>query len=305
MRIAILSRNKGLHSIRRLASEARRMGVQCDVINPLECQLIVSKQKREIWVGGAPLPHYDAILPRIGTSITDFGIAIVRQFELLGIPTLNSSTAIAESRNKLWSLQLLASRGMAIPPTVLARGTRGMRPILSEMGGLPVVLKLLRGTQGVGVMLVHTPASLQSVHETLRGLDQDVLIQRFVSESAGQDLRAFVVGSRVIAAMRRSAAEGEFRANIHRGAEGQSVTLTAAQSRLAIRAAKALGLQVAGVDLLESPRGPLVLEVNSSPGFEGIERATRINVARAIIAQMKLTARGRSRSGARKPKRRS
>lgn len=296
MRIAILSRNKGLHSIRRLVAEARRLGVQCDVINPLDCQLLIARGKQQIWVGGVPLPRYDAILPRIGTSITDYGVAVVRQFELMGIPTINSSIAIAESRNKLWSLQLLASRGIAVPSTILTRGMRSMRAVLNEMGGLPVVLKLLRGTQGLGVMLVHTPASLQSVHETLRGLDQDTLVQRFVAEASGQDIRAFVVGNRVVAAMRRHAAEGEFRANIHRGAEGKLEKLTPAQSKMAIKAAKVLGLQIAGVDLLEGPRGPMVLEVNSSPGFEGIERATQANIARAIIEQMRSSAKGRRRS---------
>lgn len=295
MRIAILSRNKGLHSIRRLYAEAARLGVQCDVINPLDCQIVVGPRKREIWVGGTKLPHYDAVLPRIGASITDYGIAVVRQFETLKIPTVNSSLAIAESRNKLWSLQVLASRGIPVPSTILSRGTRGMRAILKEMGGLPVVLKLLRGTQGVGVMLVHTPASLQSVHETLRGLDQDALFQKFVVESAGQDIRALIVGNRVVAAMRRHAAEGEFRANIHRGGEGQPVKLTRAQERVAIKAAQVLRLQIAGVDLLEGPRGPMVIEVNSSPGFEGIEIATKLNIAREMIALMKRTARKKNR----------
>lgn len=286
MRIAILSRSRTLHSVRRLLEEAVRFpDVAIDVVNPLECGLAISHRKDlTVTFRGTELPRYASIIPRIGASITEYGLAIVRQFELMGVPVVNPSSAIAESRNKLWSLQILASHGVPVPTTLLAKTLHpDSHAVIRELGELPVVLKQLRGTQGVGVMLVHTPASLQSVHETLRGLGQDLLIQQFVSASAGTDIRALVVGDRVVAAMQRKASNGEFRANIHQGGEARPVQLSREQEAVALKSAQTLGLQIAGVDLLIGEEGPLVIEVNSSPGLEGIEHATGKNVARAII----------------------
>jgi ribosomal protein S6--L-glutamate ligase len=287
MRIAVLSRNKNLHSVRRLLKECRARRVQCDVINPLECQLIVDGKQSRILVGSQPLPHYDAILPRIGASITEYGLAVVQQFESMGIYTVNGCQAIAESRDKMTCLQILAGAGLQVPKTVLTRSRRSLEGAVAAVNGLPTILKVLQGTQGVGVMLMHTPISLGSVFDTMRGLDQDVIIQQFIAEAAGRDFRAFVVGEQVVAAMMRTAPEGEFRSNIHRGGQGRLVKLKPEVERAAVRAARVLGLEVAGVDLMESDQGPLVIEVNSSPGFEGIEKATGLNIAGLIIKHIK------------------
>lgn len=283
MHIAVLSRNKNLYSMRRLRREARKAGIQCDMINPLACQLVIDGVENRIMVGNSSLPGYDAVLPRIGASITEYGLSVVKHFEIQGMTTINSSKAIGDSRDKMRSLQILSAAGLFVPATVLTRTTQGLRAAVEAVKGLPVVLKVLQGTQGVGVMLVHTPISLGSVLDTLRTLNQDVIIQQFIVEGAGQDYRAFVVGNRVIAAMMRTAPHGEFRSNIHRGAVGNIVKLSKQQEKAAIRAAQILGLEVAGVDLMESNQGPMIIEVNSSPGFEGIEKATGINVASAII----------------------
>lgn len=280
-------------------AEARRQGVRCDVINPLECQLIIQGKDTRIVVGSRVLPVYDAILPRIGTSITDYGLAVVKHFELLGTRVVNGSRSIAESRDKMRSLQILSAAGLRTPATVLMRSQRGMRAALQAVRGMPVVLKILQGTQGVGVMIVHSPASLGSVMDTLHGLNQDVLLQQFIAEGAGRDYRVFVVGNKVVAAMMRTAAPGEFRSNIHRGGEGKLIRLPKSFSNAAIRASRVLGLQVAGVDLMESDAGPVILEVNSSPGFEGIERATGLNIGAMIMKQ--LVAEGRKRRKKPKP----
>ncbi|OFZ78661.1 MAG: hypothetical protein A2583_07085 [Bdellovibrionales bacterium RIFOXYD1_FULL_53_11] len=288
-RIAILSRNKQLHSIRRLMSEARKHNMKCDIIDPLECQIVIDGIQTRIMVGGRAIAHYDAILPRIGTSITDYGLAVVQQFEMLGTHVINSSRAIAESRNKMRSLQVLNRHGINVPATVLTRSHRGLKMAVRTVKGMPLVLKLLQGTQGVGVMLVHSPVSMNSVIDTLRGLEQDVMIQQFILEGAGRDYRAFVIGSKVVAAMMRTAPEGEFRSNIHRGGEAKLVKLSKQYERVAIKATQTLGLQVAGVDLMESSHGPVVIEVNSSPGFEGIEQATGMNVAGKIVSHIAKT----------------
>lgn len=294
MRIAILTRNKKLYSTRRLKQEAKLIGLRCDFIDPLEGQLIIDGKQSRILVRSTALPHYDAVLPRIGASITEYGLAVVRHFEIQKILTINSSQAIAESRNKMRCLQTLTGAGLLVPATVLSRTTRGLRQAVEAVKGLPVVLKILQGTQGVGVMLVHTPISLGSVLDTLRTLDQDVIIQQFIVEGAGRDFRAFVVGNKVVATMMRTAPQGEFRSNIHRGGEGNCVNLPPHYEKAAIRAAKVLGLEIAGVDLMESNQGPMVIEVNSSPGFEGIEKATGINVASAIIKHVKKLARSKN-----------
>jgi ribosomal protein S6--L-glutamate ligase len=243
-----------------------------------------------------PIPHYDAVLPRIGASITEYGLGVVQQFEMLGMFTVNTAQAIANSRDKMRSLQILTQEGLQVPATVLTRSARGLPMAVDAARGMPVVLKVLQGTQGVGVMLVHTPISLGSVLDTLRSLDQDVLIQQFIAEGMGRDYRAFVVGNKVVAAMMRTAPEGDFRSNIHRGGEGRLVKLPKPFQEAAIRAVKAVGLQIAGVDLMETHSGPTVLEVNSSPGFEGIEKATGLNIAGAILKHIAQVARkGRRR----------
>jgi ribosomal protein S6--L-glutamate ligase len=287
MHIAILSRNKNLHSIRRLLEEAKKSRIQCDILDPLECEIVVDGSNSNILIGGKILPHYDAILPRIGASITDYGLSVVKQFEVTGVAMVNGSRAIAESRDKMRCLQVLVAAGLKVPRSVLTRTSRGLRTAVETVKGMPVVLKLLQGTQGVGVMIVHSPISLGSVCETLHGLDKDVIIQQFIAEGAGRDYRAFVVGDRVVAAMMRTAPEGEFRSNIHRGGEGTLVDLPKEFERAAIKAAQTLGLQIAGVDLMESIEGPLVLEVNSSPCFEGVEKATGLNIARFMIQQIR------------------
>ena len=287
IRLAILSRDKSLHSTRRLIQEARKAGVECYVVNPLDCQMIVEKKNNRMMVGAHELPfRFDAILPRIGTSITDFGLAVVKHFELLDMTVVNGSQAILESRDKMRSLQILARAGLKVPATVMCRTSKGLKAALAAVGGMPVVLKVLRGTQGVGVMLLHTPASLESVLDTLRGLDQDVILQQFLAEGAGRDYRVFVVGGQVVAAMMRTAAPGEFRSNIHRGGEGKLIKLPKGFERAAVEAARILKLGVAGVDLMESNQGPMILEVNSSPGFEGIEKATGLNIAGQIMRYM-------------------
>jgi len=298
MRLAVLSRNPKLHSIRRLLQESSKLGIPLDLINPMECQIIVDGKQSRIMVGSEKVPRYDAVLPRIGASITPYGLAVVKQFEMLEMLTVNSSLAIAESRDKFRALQLLSQAGIRVPATVLNRSPKSLRAISRVVGGMPVILKLLKGTQGVGVMLLHTPASFQSVVETLWEFGQDVVVQQFLKEGGSRDYRAFVVGDRVVAGMQRTASRGEFRANIHRGGEGALVKLPAAYQQAAIRAARVLGLEVAGVDLMASKRGPAVLEVNSSPGFEGIERATGLNIAGEIIQHMvKLARRNPKRKG--------
>lgn len=287
MRIAILSRKKTLYSIKRLIQEASRARIQCDVINPLNCQLIIDNKVSKVFVQMKPLPTYQAIIPRIGASITEYGLSVVRQFENQGSMLINSSQAIAESRNKMRSLQIMTNAGILVPSTILTRNIRSLKTAIQTVKGLPAILKLTQGTQGIGVMLIHTLSSFTSIFDTLQNLGQDALLQQYLTEGAGRDYRAFVVGKEVIATMLRTAPQGEFRSNIHRGGEGTSVKLPPVYVKTALRAARALGLDIAGVDLMESSYGPMVIEVNSSPGFEGIEKATGLNIARSIIQYIK------------------
>jgi ribosomal protein S6--L-glutamate ligase len=283
MKVAILSRNRQLFSIQRLLKEAKSLRHQCEVFDPLDCQVIVGKGVNNILVHDRPLPSVDVVIPRIGTSITDYGLAVVKQFETLGMKMVNGSKGISQSRDKLRCLQLLSEKGFDVPTTVLTRSNRGFRVALRHVQGTPAIMKMIQGTQGVGVMLVESPASAESVIETMWSLGQDVLVQQYISESAGRDIRAFVIGDQVIASMRRQARDGEFRSNIHRGGEGIPIELKDQFKRVAVQAAKTLGLTVAGVDMLESLTGPKIIEVNSSPGFEGIEAATGLNVARMLV----------------------
>jgi ribosomal protein S6--L-glutamate ligase len=283
MRILVLSRNAALYSTSRLVLGARARGHEVSVIDPLDFQIVVTRGKPSLHVGGAKVPTFDLVIPRIGASITNYGLAVVRQFDLMGVPVLNGAVAIARSRDKLRALQLLTRGGLDVPTTVCARSPGGLDAALSLVGGCPAIVKLQQGTQGIGTMIAETPQSMNALLETLWAMGQDIILQEYVRESKGRDVRAIVVGGKVVAAMRRVAKKGEFRSNLHRGGTGGAVTLPASYRKMAIRAAELMALEVAGVDMLEGRRGPRMLEVNSSPGLEGIERATGIDVAGAII----------------------
>ena len=285
MIVGILSRRRSLDTTSRLVDSAQRRGHQARVLNPLHCSLVLGRPSPGIFYRGAPgtLPDLDVVLPRIGASITQQGLAVVRQLDLLGVPLVNGAQGIARSRNKLRSLQLLARAGIDIPGTVLASQPAQVHRALEILGGPPVVLKVVEGTQGIGVILAETEQAAQTVMETFASLGKNILIQEFIEESEGRDLRALVVGGRVVTAMRRQARLGEFRSNVHRGGTGASVDLPPEYVRAALRATEVMGLQVCGVDMLESSAGPKVIEINSSPGFEGLERVSGVDIASAIV----------------------
>jgi ribosomal protein S6--L-glutamate ligase len=283
MKIAILSRSRQLYSTRMLAQAGRKRGHRVHIVDYLRLHMNITSGEPRIYLGRREIKGYDAIIPRIGAQHTFFGTAVVRQFEMIGVYSLNESAAIVRARDKLHSLQLLARRGIGLPVTAFAHDPEAAGELIGICGGAPLIIKLLGGTQGVGVVLAETENAAESVIEAFRGLDAHILVQQFIKEAAGSDIRAFVVGDEVVAAMRREAREGEFRANLHRGAKAQPVKLSEEERRVAVRATKALGLNVAGVDLIRSDQGPLVLEVNSSPGLEGIQAATEIDVAGKII----------------------
>ncbi len=285
MRIAILSRNPRLYSTARLVEAGEKRGHTVEVIDPIACVLVISRRSHELLHRGVRLPEYDVVVPRIGASITDYGLAILAHFERDGVPLLNSATAIARSRDKLRALQLLSMHDVGIPRTAMAREPAAIREAIDSVGGTPVIIKLIQGTQGVGVMIADSAEGAESIFDTLWGLGQNIILQEFISESRGRDVRALVVGGEVVAAMRRTARAGEFRSNLHRGGAGVALELTADYGAAATAAAKIMGLEAAGVDLLESDEGPRVLEVNSSPGLRGIERATGIDVAERMIAR--------------------
>lgn len=283
MHIVILSRSRFIFSTRRLIEAAKERGHEVTVVNTLACSLYMSNGVFGILNHGEELPTPDIVIPRIGASITDYGLAVVKQFELMRVPVMNGRRAISLSRDKLRAAQFMASMKMATPPTVALRDPVGIEAMLAQLGGPPVIIKPVRGTQGVGVMLMESLESIRAISETMWGLGQNFVMQKFVKEAAGRDIRAFVVGRRVVAAMRRVSKKGEFRANIHRGGRGERVDLPRDFKALAVQAASKMGLYVAGVDLLETHDGPMLLEVNSSPGLEGIERYTSVNVAAEII----------------------
>lgn len=284
MKLAILSRNSKLYSTHRLVEAARARGHSVRVLDPLRCYMRIAPGDFEIHYKGKELADYDAVLPRIGTSVSKYGTAVLRQFEMMGAYTPNPSDAILRSRDKLRAHQLFAREGIALPITVYGDNPDDTGDLLAMLGPPPCIVKLVEGTQGSGVILAEKPSAARSVIEAFRGLYANFLVQEFIEEAQGSDLRCFVVGGRVVAAMERSAAVGEFRANLHRGGKAQAVELSADEIDLAIRACRAVGLNIGGVDLLRSRRGPLVLEVNSTPGLEGIEAATGVDVAGAIIA---------------------
>lgn len=283
MKIAILSRNKNLYSTRRLMEAAQDRGHDAKVIDPLRCYMKLSAHRPEVHYRGETLTGFDAVIPRIGASITFYGTAVVRQFEMMGVFPLNESVAISRSRDKLRSLQLLARRGVGLPITGTAHSLDDTNDLLRMVGGPPLVIKLLEGTQGKGVVLAETRSAVESVIDAFRGLDAHFLVQEFIQEAKGADMRCFVIGERVVATMRRQAREGEFRSNLHRGGTAKLAKITPEERSVAVRSAKIMGLNVAGVDLLRSAHGPLVMEVNSSPGLEGIEEATSKDVAGQII----------------------
>jgi ribosomal protein S6--L-glutamate ligase len=281
MKIGILSRRPQIYSTRRLEEAAH--GHDVHVIDPLRCYVNITSHSPAVYYRGERLEGFDAIIPRIGASITFYGTAVVRQFEMMGVSTLNKSVAINRSRDKLRSLQLLAQKGIGLPVTGFAHSTKFTRELIDLVGGAPLVVKLLEGTQGLGVVLAETDKAAESVIEAFRGLKANFLVQEYIGESKGCDIRCFVVGKKVVAAMMRTCKEGEFRSNLHRGGTAIPVKITPEERSTAVRAARIMGLNVAGVDILRSNHGPVVLEVNSSPGLEGIENATGKDIAGSII----------------------
>lgn len=282
MRIAILSRNQKLYSTSRLLEAATERGHEVVVVDYLRCFMNIASHRPQVIYQGTPLV-VDAIIPRIGASQTFYGTAVVRQFEMMGVYPVNESQAISRSRDKLRCLQLLARKGIGLPVTGFAHSTKDVEGVIASVGGAPLVVKLLEGTQGIGVVLCETNQAAESVIEAFRGLEANILVQEFIKEAGGADIRAFVIDGRVKAVMLRQGAPGEFRSNLHRGGSAQRIRLTPEERSTAVRSAKAVGLQVAGVDMLRSNHGPVVMEVNSSPGLEGIETTTGKDVAGQVI----------------------
>lgn len=283
MKIGILSRNPKLYSTRRLIEACEERDHEAQVIDVLRCYMNISSHKPEVHFKGEILEGFDAVIPRIGASVTFYGTAVLRQFEMMGVYPVNESVAISRSRDKLRSLQLLSRKGIGMPVTGFAHSPDDVQDMIKMVGGAPLVIKLLEGTQGIGVVLAETKKASESVIEAFMGLKANILIQEFIQEAGGADIRCFVIGERVVAAMKRQGKEGEFRSNLHRGGTAELIKLTPEERSTAVRAAKIMGLNVAGVDILRSNHGPVVMEVNSSPGLEGIEKATGKDVAGLII----------------------
>jgi ribosomal protein S6--L-glutamate ligase len=285
VRIAVLSRNRNLYSTQRLVEAGLKMGHDVRVIDHVRCFMDITSEKPSIHYREEEFEstHFDAVIPRIGSSVTFYGCAVVRQFEMMGVYCVNESVAITRARDKLRSLQLLSRRGVGIPVTSFANSPDDVAGLIREVGGAPLVIKVLEGTQGIGVVLAETRKAAESVIQAFMGMNASILVQEFIEEAGGADIRAFVVGGRVIAAMMRQAPEGEFRSNLHRGGSAMLVDLSQAERETAIYAARVMGLNIAGVDILRSSRGPLVMEVNASPGLRGIEEATGRDVAGLII----------------------
>lgn len=284
MKIAMLARNANLFSHKRLKEAAEERGHELDIINTLRCYMNIASRRPEVYYNdGEKLEGYDAVIPRIGASITFYGMAVLRQFEMQGVYPLNESVAIGRSRDKLRSMQLLARDGIGLPVTTFAHDPKQTDEVLKLAGGAPLVIKLLEGTQGLGVVLADTDRSAQSVIEAFRATNTNILVQEFIKEAGGTDIRAIVVGGKVIAAMKRTGAEGEFRSNLHRGGSANVIKLSPEERSTAIRSAKAMGLNFCGVDMLRANHGPVVMEVNSSPGLEGVENATGLDIAGKVI----------------------
>jgi len=283
MKIAMMARNPNLYSHKRLQEAAEERGHEFVIVSTLRCYMNIAAHRPEMYYNGEKLEGFDAVIPRIGASVTFYGLAVLRQFEMMGVYPLNESVAIGRSRDKLRSMQLLARDGIGLPVTTFAHDPKQTEEVLELAGGAPVVIKLLEGTQGIGVVLADTNRSAKSVVEAFRGAGVNILLQEFIKESGGTDIRAIVVGGKVIAAMKRTGAEGDFRSNLHRGGSARVIKLTPEERLTAVRAAKSMGLNVCGVDMLRANHGPVVMEVNSSPGLEGVEKATGLDVAGKII----------------------
>lgn len=283
MKIAILSRNKKLYSTSRLVEAAEGLGHEVRVIDTLHCYMDITSNKPSVQYKGEMLRGIDAVIPRIGASITFYGTAVLRQFEMMGVYPLNESVAISRSRDKLRSLQLLSRKGIGLPVTGFCHSPDNIQDLIKLVGGAPLVIKLLEGTQGIGVVLAETKKAAESVIEAFMGLKANIMVQEYIKEAGGADIRCFVIGDKVVAAMKRQAQEGEFRSNLHRGGSAEVIKLTPEERSTAVRSARIMGLNVAGVDILRSNHGPVVMEVNSSPGLHGIEEATGKDVAGMII----------------------
>ncbi len=297
MKIVVLSTNPKLYSTRRLMEAGKERGHEMLILNHRRCYMNITSMRPSIHYKGVAVEGVDAIIPRIGASVSFYGAAVVRQFEMMGVYSVNESVAITRSRDKLRSLQLLSRKGIGLPVTGFANSPDDTEDLLNFVGGAPVVIKLLEGTQGVGVVLGETRQAAESVIEAFRGLNANFMVQEFIKEAGGSDIRCFVVGDKVVAAMKRSGKEGEFRSNLHRGGSAQLVKITPEERSTAVRSANIMGLNVAGVDLLRSNHGPVVMEVNSSPGLEGIENATGKDVASIVIQFIEKNAKpGRTRS---------
>jgi ribosomal protein S6--L-glutamate ligase len=297
MKIAMLARNANLYSHRRLKEAAEARGHELDILNTTRCTVHIASHRPEVFYNGEPMVGYDAVIPRIGASITNYGLAILRQFEMRECWPLNESVAIGRSRDKLRSLQILAKHGIGLPLTAYANDPRKAEEIIRAVNGPPVVIKLLEGTQGIGVVLAETMSSAKSVIEAFRGANVNILVQEFIKEAGGTDIRALVIGGKVVAAMKRTGAPDDFRSNLHRGGSAQLIKITPEERSTATRAAKHMGLNVCGVDMLRSNHGPVIMEVNSSPGLEGIENATDKDIAGMIIEYVSTNARaGKTRT---------
>ena len=283
MNIFILSRNKNLYSTSRLVEAGNKLGHNVRVIDYMRCYMNITSRKPTIFYGGESLGKVDSVIPRIGASNTFYGTAVVKQFEMMDSYCVNTSDAIANSRDKLRSLQILAEAGINMPITGFASHTKDIEGVIESVGSTPLIMKLLQGTQGQGIVLAETRKAAESVMSAFRQLDADIMVQEFIKESGGTDIRAFVVGDEVVASMKRIAPEGEFRSNVHRGGTMEKVQLTSEEENMAVNASRILGLSIAGVDLMRSNRGPLILEVNSSPGLQGIESCSEVDVAEKII----------------------
>jgi len=283
LKIAILSRNKKLYSTRRLIEACQERGHEPIVLDVLRCYMDIESSKPDVHYKGEEVPDVDAVIPRIGASVTFYGTAVLRQFEMMGAFPLNESVAVVRSRDKLRSLQLLSRKGVGLPKTGYASDPDDIGDLIKMVGGAPLVIKLLEGTQGIGVVLAETKKAAESVLEAFMGLKANIMVQEYIKEAGGADIRCLIVGDKVVAAMKRQAPQGEFRSNLHRGGSASIVKITPRERETAAKAARIMGLNVAGVDILRSERGPLVMEVNSSPGLEGIEKATGKDIASLII----------------------
>jgi ribosomal protein S6--L-glutamate ligase len=291
MKIAILSRDANLYSTRRLVEAGIARGHEVSVLDTLHCYMNINSLDSSIHYQGHELDDFDAVIPRIGASITFYGTAVLRQFEMMGVYPLNESVAISRSRDKLRSMQLMARKGIGLPVTGFAHSPDDIPDLIRMVGGAPLVIKLLEGTQGIGVVLAETRKAAESVIEAFMGLKANIMVQEYIKEAGGADIRCFVVGDKVVAAMKRQAQEGEFRSNLHRGGSASLIRITPEERATAVRAARTMGLNVAGVDILRSNHGPVVMEVNSSPGIQGIEEATGIDVAAKIMIFIEKNAR--------------